>query len=315
MADKAKLLVLCGPTATGKTSLSIALAKQLDGEIICADSMQIYKGLVIGTAQATQDEMQGIPHHLTGFLPPDVRFSVADYVGMAQEAIADITARGKLPIVVGGTGLYIKSLVEGIQFSKQKTDLSVRAALQLQLEKEGIEPLFVRLMELDPQYANTLHPNNHGRVLRALELYLQTGKTMSEQLAESRPAERPYKDTIISLHYTTREILYAHINARVDVMMAQGLLQEAQSVFAQRERYITAAQAIGYKEFFPYFMQTDALQNCIEKLKQSSRNYAKRQITWFARMENLTWMMTDDADIVQHAMTLWHEKNAQRSVL
>lgn len=313
MADKARLLVICGPTATGKTSLSVALAKQFDGEIVCADSMQIYKGLMIGTAQVTQAEMQGVPHHLVGFLPPDVRFSVADYVKMAQDAIADISARGKLPIVTGGTGLYIKSLVEGIAFTEQKTDFTVRNALQAQLEKDGIAPLYAQLLAIDPQYGNTIHPNNYGRVLRALELYQQTGNTMSQQLAASRPAQRPYADTIIGLQYSTREKLYAAINARVDTMMLQGLLEEAKQVFVHRECYHTAAQAIGYKELFPYFMQTDSLENCVEKLKQASRNYAKRQITWFARMENITWLMADEQKLVAQAVTSMHK--AQGSVL
>ncbi|MEG1924247.1 MAG: tRNA (adenosine(37)-N6)-dimethylallyltransferase MiaA [Ruthenibacterium sp.] len=307
MADKAELLVICGPTATGKTSLSVALAKQMNSEIICADSMQIYQNLSIGTARVTTAEMQGVPHHLVGFLSPDVRFSVADYVKMAQDAIADITARGKLPIVVGGTGLYIKSLVEGIQFAAQKTDLSVREDLQTQLDSVGIMPLYARLLQVDPQYGNTIHPNNHGRVLRALELYLQTGKTMSQQLAASRPPERPYQDVLIGLQYATREILYSAINTRVDTMMQQGLLNEAEQVFLHRDSYVTAAQAIGYKELFPYFTQTDSLQNCVEKLKQSSRNYAKRQITWFARMEHLLWLPANETGSAAQVLKIWNE--------
>ena len=292
MADKAKtkILVLCGPTATGKTSLSVALAQQLNGEIICADSMQIYKGLTVGTAKVTPQEMQGVPHHLVDFLTPDVRFSVADYVTMAQKCVADIAARGKLPIVVGGTGLYIQSLVKGIQFTQDKTDLSYRTALEMQLAKEGIDPIFAQLQQVDPAYAATLHKNNHVRVLRAMELYLQTGKTMSQQLAQSLPSERPYDDVLVGLQYESREQLYTAINGRVNGMMQQGLLAEAEDVYNHKETYVTAAQAIGYKEFFPYFETQATLEECIEKLKQASRNYAKRQITWFSRMEHLVWV-------------------------
>ena len=292
MEDKAKnkILVLCGPTATGKTSLSVALAQQLDGEIICADSMQIYKGLSVGTAKVTAQEMQGVAHHLVDFLAPDVRFSVADYVQMAQQCIADITARGKLPIVVGGTGLYIQSLVKGVQFTQEKTDLSFRTALEAQLKQQGIDPLFAQLQQVDPVYAASVHKNNTVRVLRALELYLQTGKTMSQQLEQSLPSERPYDDVLIGLQYDSRETLYRAINQRVEHMMQQGLLAEAKDVYLHRDTYVTAAQAIGYKEFFPYFDGKATQEQCVEKLQQASRNYAKRQITWFSRMEKLTWM-------------------------
>ena len=304
MADKVKVVAVCGPTASGKTSLSVALAKQLDGEIICADSMQIYKHLNIGTAKVTTEEMQGIPHHLVGFLEPDIRFSVADYVLLAQECIKEISARGRLPILVGGTGLYVQSVLRGVQFAPQKTDMALRETLRQRLEKEGIDPLYQELCAVDPIYAKGLHKNNHGRVLRALELYRQTGKTMSEQLAASMPTERPYADVLIGLRYDNRETLYHHINARVDVMMQAGLLTEARFVYENRVRYLTAAQAIGYKEFFPYFEQKTSLEECVLKLKQASRNYAKRQITWFSHMENLQWAPAADLCAVQQIKEL-----------
>ena len=304
MADKVKVVAVCGPTASGKTSLSVALAKQLDGEIICADSMQIYKHLNIGTAKVTTEEMQGIPHHLVGFLEPDIRFSVADYVLLAQECIKEISARGRLPILVGGTGLYVQSVLRGVQFAPQKTDMALRETLRQRLEKEGIDPLYQELCAVDPIYAKGLHKNNHGRVLRALELYRQMGKTMSEQLAASMPTERPYADVLIGLRYDNRETLYHHINARVDVMMQAGLLTEARFVYENRVRYLTAAQAIGYKEFFPYFEQKTSLEECVLKLKQASRNYAKRQITWFSHMENLQWAPAADLCAVQQIKEL-----------
>ena len=191
MADKADIIVICGPTATGKTALSVALAKLLDGEVVSADSMQIYKGLRVGTAQATPEEMKGVPHHLVGFLPPEERFSVADYVRHAGECIAQITARGRVPIVAGGTGLYISSLVNGIDFTPDKADPAVRARLETELTEQGIGPLYARLQQVDPECAAKLHPNNHGRVLRALELYEQTGETMSCRLPRLPPAAAP----------------------------------------------------------------------------------------------------------------------------
>ena len=304
MADKVKLLVLCGPTATGKTALAVRLAQKLDGEVLSADSMQIYRGLRVGTAAPTEQEMQGIPHHLVGFLPPEERFSVADWVRCAQACIREIAGRGKTPIVAGGTGLYLTSLVEGIRFAPQTADLSVRARLQKELEADGIEPLYDRLVQIDPAYAATVHKNNHGRVLRALELYEQTGKTMTRQRQDSRPEERPYDARIWALDYPDRITLYAKIGQRVDRMMQEGLLQEARTVYEHRADFQTAAQAIGYKEFFDYFEGRADVDACVELLKQSTRRYAKRQLTWFRRMEGVRWENAGDpaaADRIQEA--------------
>lgn len=311
MADKANVLVITGPTATGKTVLSVLLAQRLNGEIICADSMQLYKGLTVGTAQATQEEMQGVAHHLVGFLPPEQRFSVADYVSAAAQCITAITARGHLPIVVGGTGLYIESLVKGIRFTEQKTDLSLRGELQKRLVQEGIEPLYEELCKADPDYAATLHKNNHGRVLRALELYVQTGQTMSQQLAQSLPPERPYHDIIVALNTPTREALYARIDARVDHMLQQGLLEEARVVYEHRDTYYTAAQAIGYKEFFGFWSGDEPLSTCVDKLKQASRHYAKRQLTWFRRMQAVHWLVTGAQDAAEQVQQLMRCANEQ----
>ena len=307
MADKVKLLVLGGPTASGKTALAVALAQELDGEVISADSMQIYAGLAIGTAAPTPEEMAGVPHHLIGFLPPQQAFSVADYVARAGACISEVQGRGKVPIVAGGTGLYLSSLVEGLQFTGEKADPAVRQRLQAELEAQGIGPLYERLQRIDPPYAATLHKNNHGRVLRALELYEQTGKTMSWQLAHSRPPEKPYDALVYGLAFPQRAQLYERIGLRVDNMMEQGLLREAQCVYQHRDTYRTAAQAIGYKEFFPYFAGQAPLDACIEKLKQATRNYAKRQLTWLRRMDGLQWEQAADPSAVQRIAQAWRK--------
>lgn len=308
MADKVDVLAVCGPTASGKTALAVSLARELDGEVVSADSMQIYRGLTVGTAAPTLAERQGVPHHLIGFVPPEQPFSVADYVAAASACVAGIAARGKVPIVAGGTGLYLSSLLEGVRFTGEKADPAVRRQLREQLEREGIGPLFARLQAVDPAYAATLHPNNHGRVLRALELYQQTGKTMSQQLAASRPAEPPYNVLLIGLDFPDRAQLYARIGQRVDAMMAQGLLEEARLVWRHRTQYRTAAQAIGYKEFFPYFEEEAPLEPCVDKLKQATRNYAKRQLTWFRRMTDIHWEQAGQADTVQRVVRRWHER-------
>ena len=301
MADKADIIVICGPTATGKTALSVALAKLLDGEVVSADSMQIYKGLRVGTAQAAPEEMKGVPHHLVGFLPPEERFSVADYVRHAGECIAQITARGRVPIVAGGTGLYISSLVNGIDFTPDKADPAVRARLETELTEQGIGPLYARLQQVDPEAAAVIHPNNQVRVLRALEHYRATGKKLSEQKAASLPPERPYRSLILGLDFPDRAALYRRIDLRVDKMLDAGLLAEAELVWNNRSRFRTAAQAIGYKEFFPYFEQTASLEACADKLKQASRNYAKRQLTWFRHMDGVVWLDAGAPEVQQCA--------------
>ena len=292
--EKTKILVITGPTATGKSSVSIELAKKYNGEIISADSMQIYKYLNIGTAKITNDEMRDIPHHLVDFLEPSCLFSVADFVKMANEKIEQINSNGKLPIIVGGTGLYISSLVNGIEFTEQKTDLSIRNKLEEELNLYGIEYLHKELLKIDNEYANKIDFNNHKRVLRALELYRQTGVTMSQQIENSKPKELPYDANIFILNYKDRQLLYDKINSRIDIMINEGLIEEAKFVYDNKSEFITAAQAIGYKELFPYFEKTDNLENCIEKLKQATRRYAKRQITWFKKIENSNWIMLDN---------------------
>lgn len=306
MADKADLIVICGPTATGKTAAAVSLAKRLDGEVISADSMQIYQGLRIGTAQATPEEMDGVPHHLVGFLPPEKRFSVAEYVAGASECIRQIHARGHVPIVAGGTGLYISSLVNGIDFTVMQDAPQLHARLEAELLEQGAEAMYRRLQQADPEAAAKLHAADRVRVLRALEWYEQTGQTARERIARSRPAQKPFCPLIFGLMPAGRALLYARIDARVDEMLQQGLLDEARLVYAHRAQYHTAVQAIGYKEFFPYFEGSAALSECTALLKRASRRYAKRQLTWFRHMEGIVWLDAD-SDAADEMARLWRQ--------
>lgn len=307
MAGLADLLVICGPTATGKTAAALALAKRLGGEIVSADSMQIYKGLPVGTAQPTAEELAGIPYHLIDFLAPEERFSVADYVRLASRTIEEIRCRGHVPIVAGGTGLYIESLVNGIDFTEVKSDPALRARIEQAFRDQGAQTLLARLAQVDPAYAAKLHAADQKRIVRALEWYIQTGETMSERLVHSRPAQKPYRPLLIGLAFPERAQLYAHINARVDAMLGQGLLTEARMVYDHRDTYATAAQAIGYKEFFPYWENAQTLAACTASLKQATRHYAKRQITWFRRMEGVVWLAADDPALAEKIAALWRD--------
>ena len=292
--NKQKVLVVLGPTASGKTSLALRLAQQYHGEIISADSMQIYRGLDIGTAKATAAQRAAVPHHLIDICEPQQLFSVADFVEAAHLKITEIAARGHLPIIAGGTGLYISSLIEGISFSQEGEKAEIRKELFLQAEQLGNEAMYEQLVSVDPETAAQVHPNNLKRVLRALEFYKVTGQTLAAQRAASRPASQPYDALLLGLRYDDREQLYTMINARVDEMMSEGLLAEAKLVFAHRGEWRTAVQAIGYKELFPFIEEQQPLEDCVQKLKQATRNYAKRQMTWFGRMEQIHWLNAAD---------------------
>ena len=306
MADlsKPRVVAVGGPTASGKTALSVALARAFDGEIINADSMQIYKNLDVGTAKPSAEERQGIPHYLLDFLSPETPYSVADFTAAADPLIRDITARGRLPLVVGGTGLYITSLLSGMAFAPEKTDPAIRARLQARADTEGGAALYAELQRIDPDYAAQVHPNNLPRVIRALELFEATGRRMSDQRREARPAEAPYHALCLCLTCRDRTVLYSRIDRRVDEMVENGVLDEARQVYDHRDAYRTAAQAIGYKEFFPYFEGTANLTECTERLKQATRNYAKRQLTWFRRQNDAVWLYLDEEDVTEHACTL-----------
>ena len=275
---KTKVLVVAGPTASGKTGLGIALARRLDGEIVCADSMQIYTGMPIATAAPTAAEWQAAVHHLAEILPPDTPFSVAQYCKLAAETVADIAARGKVPILVGGTGLFIDSFIDHIQFAHVQTNPDLRREL---LAKDGTE-LYRTLQQVDPTAAAEIHPNNKNRVVRALELYY-AGITKTAQNAASRREDSPYEALYFVLRYRDRQVLYDRINARVDAMLAAGLVEEAR-------------QAIGHKELLPYLEGSEPLETAVERLKQETRRYAKRQITWFKRRQGTVVLEPDTMD-------------------
>ena len=298
------MLAVAGPTATGKTALGVELALRLGGEIISADSMQIYRGLDIGTAKVTPAEMRGVPHHGLDILPPEAAFSVADFTAMAGRLTEEIASRGRLPILVGGTGLYIQSFLYGVRFAEEKAPDGLRRQLADELAARGPAALYAELQAADPEAAAAIHPNNHLRVLRALEHYRATGRRLSEQKAASLPPERPYRALVLGLDFPAREQLYRRIDARVDRMLEQDLLEEARMVYDRRAFCRTAAQAIGYKEFFPYFAGEDSLARCTEQLKQASRRYAKRQLTWFRHMDGVVWLDAGAPDLAAQALRL-----------
>lgn len=304
---KHPVLAVVGPTATGKTALGVALAEQFGGEIISADSMQIYKGLDIGTAKVTPEETHGIPHHAVDLLEPDQTFSVADFTTLAGTLETDLSARGKLPILVGGTGLYVQSFLYGVRFTAEKAPDGLREQLAAELAEKGPAALYEELKQVDPEAAAAIHPNNQVRVLRALEHYRATGRRLSEQKAASLPPERPYRALVLGLDFPERAQLYRRIDLRVDKMLDAGLLDEAKLVYDHRQTYRTAAQAIGYKEFFSYFEGTAPLDACTEKLKQASRNYAKRQLTWFRHMDGVVWLDASAPDVTARAVQLTQE--------
>ncbi|MBQ8767495.1 MAG: tRNA (adenosine(37)-N6)-dimethylallyltransferase MiaA [Clostridia bacterium] len=290
---KIPVIAVVGPTASGKTSLSINIAKKFRGQVVSADSMQIYEKMDIATAKPTLDEMQGIKHHLIGFQPIDKKFSVAEYVGLANDCIEKIHNEGALPVVAGGTGLYIDSLLQNIQFSKEENNSEIRNELTALFDEKGAEYMLEALREIDPETAERLHLKDKIRIIRALEIYKVTGKTMTEQKILSREEESPYEVLYIGINYRDRNVLYDRINRRVDIMLENGLLEEAKD-FYNTSSDTTACQAIGYKELAPYFKGENQLSECVEKLKQETRRYAKRQLTWFRKNENINWVYPDD---------------------
>lgn len=291
--SKIPLIAIVGPTASGKTSLAVEICKRLGGEAVSCDSMQIYEGMDIATAKPTVEEMQGIPHHLIGFLSPDEQFSVAKYCEMARECVNDITNRNKKAVLVGGTGLYYSSLTDNISFFEEETDFDYREELKRRAESEGAEVLLDELRKVDPESASQLHINNLGRIMRALEIYHATGKTKTEQNNQSRLNPSPFEVTAICLDARDRQFLYNRINLRVDLMLEAGLLKEAKRFF-DSPLGNTAKQAIGYKELDPYFKGEKTLDECIENLKMQTRRYAKRQLTWFRRDERINFLYIDD---------------------
>ncbi|MGN1133839.1 MAG: tRNA (adenosine(37)-N6)-dimethylallyltransferase MiaA [Oscillospiraceae bacterium] len=292
MEEKIPLIVVAGPTASGKTRLAVELAKIYNGEVVSADSMQIYKGMDIVTAKPTAEEMQDIPHYMIDFLYPEESFSVADYVKMANGVILDIFNRGKIPILCGGTGLYISSLVNNVTFDDTGKDEKIRSKYEGQAKEFGNHYLWEKLNAIDPGTAQNVHENNLPRVIRGLEVYELTGTKLSEHKEKSRLNESPYKSCIIGIGFEDRQVLYNRINVRVDQMIDNGLIEEAQCSY-ENNNMATANQAIGYKELIPFFENKSSLNECIEKIKQETRRYAKRQLTWFRRMDNINWVYYD----------------------
>ncbi|MCY9159330.1 tRNA (adenosine(37)-N6)-dimethylallyltransferase MiaA [Bacillus atrophaeus] len=294
---KQPVVILVGPTAVGKTNISIQLAKALNAEIISGDSMQIYRGMDIGTAKISEREMEGIPHHLIDILDPSEPFSTADYQRLVRSKIKEISERGKLPMIVGGTGLYIQSVLYDYTFTEEANDPVFRKKMEETAVQEGAEALHARLAAADSEAAASIHPNNIRRVIRALEILHTSGKTMSQHLKEQK-REQLYHSVMIGLTMD-REALYERINERVDIMMAAGLADEVKRLYNQNLRDCQSIQAIGYKELYAYFDGIVTLSEAVEQLKQNSRRYAKRQLTWFRNKMHVSWFdMTPPVDAV-----------------
>lgn len=292
MDSKQKLVVIIGPTAVGKTKLSIELAKRFNGEIISGDSMQIYRKMDIGTAKIKENEMEGIPHHLIDIKEPDESFSVAEFQHLVRAKINEISGKGKLPIIVGGTGLYIQSVIYDYQFSDAPADEVFRFMLEAKVKEIGNDALYQELVGIDPASASQIHPNNVRRVIRALEIYHCTNKTMSEYQNEQQP-DLLYDTALIGLTME-REMLYERINYRVALMMEEGLLEEVKALYQQGLRACQSIQAIGYKEIYEFLDGKVTMKEAAENLKQNSRRYAKRQLTWIRNKMDVEWFdMTD----------------------
>ena len=286
-----KIVCVVGPTACGKTTLGVLLAKQFNGEVVSADSMQIYKGMTIGTAAPTAVEMDGVPHHMIAVADPSEQWSVARYAQAAIPIIDDILARGKLPILVGGTGLWLEAVVSGRTFAGGHAGGAVRETLQQRLEAEGIGPLLAELRQVDPAAAERLHPADEKRILRALEVYLETGKTITAHNEETQRLPPRYDAVWIGLRFADREDMKALIDRRVDKMVEQGLLEEVQSLLQSGiPREATALQAIGYKEFLGVADGTATVEEAVAEVKLRSRQYAKRQLTWLRRSRDIHWI-------------------------
>ena len=289
LENKPRVIVIVGPTASGKTALSIELAKQINGEIVSCDSMQIYKDMDIGTAKPTIDEMQGIKHYLIDFVLPDQRYSVADYKNDAKKAIKEILEKGKTPIIVGGTGLYVDSLIYEIEYQNIKFDEEYRNKLERIADEEGLDKLYEEAKKIDEKAIEKISKNDRKRILRILEIYHATGKNKTQQEIESRKKEVEYDYHVYALNWN-REKLYERINKRVDIMIDQGLIEEVKNVYEKYSEFPTAMQGLGYKEVVEYLENKLTKEEMIEKIKQETRRYAKRQMTWFRKNKQTIWL-------------------------
>ena len=295
--EKSKVIVICGPTASGKTALSIELAKKINGEIISCDSMQIYKDMNIGTAKPNKEEMQGIKHYLLDYVSPDKRYSVAEFKKDAINAIEEIIKKGKMPIIVGGTGLYIDSLIYGIEYNDIKIDEKYREELE-QIEKEqGLETLYQMAQKIDSKAMEKISQNDKKRIMRVLEIYKATGKTKTEQEEESRKNGIPYDYKVFAINWD-RQVLYERINKRVDLMIKKGLIEEVENILSKYKKFPTAMQGLGYKEVVDYLKGNYTKEEMIEKIKMETRRYAKRQLTWFRKNKQTIWL--DGSNSIQN---------------
>ncbi len=292
--EQPAVIAVVGATASGKTALGIELSKEYGGEVVSADSMQLYEGLDIATAKPTAEEMQGIPHHLISVLPPEHACSVAVYTEMARQKIAEILERGRIPVIVGGTGLYVDSLLDNIQFPEIPVDAALRERLSREAETLGNAAMRQRLMQVDPESAQRLHENNLRRILRALEVYEQTGIPLSEHARRSRAVPPPWNVIRIGIGFSDREKQYERIRQRVDAMTERGLLDEVRAEYLSGRRRATAAAAIGYKELLPWLTGYVTLQDALDKVKRETCRYAKRQGTWFRRNSQTEWIYRDE---------------------
>lgn len=297
-----KVIVICGPTASGKTALSIELAKKINGEIVSADSMQIYDEMSIGTAKPDKEEMQGIKHYLVGNISPTRRYSVSDYKNDAIGAIEEIIKNKKEPIVVGGTGLYVNSLIYGIDYPEIETNLKYRDELEKIAEEKGLEHLYKLAEQIDKEAMKNISINDRKRIIRVLEIYKETGKTKTELEIESRKNGIPYDYRVFAINMP-REILYNRINQRVDIMLEKGLIEEVKKLYEKYgEQLCTSVQGIGYKEVIDYLKGNYTKEEMIEKIKMETRRYAKRQLTWFRKIPNVIWL--DGLDNIQNNVNI-----------
>lgn len=288
--QKQKVIVICGPTASGKTALSIELAKKIDGQIVSADSMQIYDEMDIGTAKPDLEEMQGIKHYLIGHVKPTERYSVSNYKKDAENAIKEIISNKKRPIVVGGTGLYVNSLIYGIEYPQIEIDFKYRKELEEMCNTIGLEQLYNKALEIDREATEKISKNDKKRILRIIEIYHQTGKTKTQLEIESKKNGVQYDYDVYAINIE-RDILYERINKRVDMMIDKGLIEEVKRIYDKYgENLLTSIQAIGYKEVIEYFKGEYTKEDMIEKIKMETRRYAKRQLTWFKKIENVKWI-------------------------
>ena len=296
MSGGIKVAAVVGATASGKTALAVELARRLNGEVISADSMQIYRGLSIATAKPTAEEMNGIPHHLIDFAELDEEFSVARFCELGHRAIEGVSARGRLPIVCGGTGLYVDSLLNNIIFPDIPSDGALRDRLNSEFDEHGGGALLERLRKADPETAEKLSPADRKRIVRGLEVYELSGTTLSEFNRRSREFPDRYRSCIIGIGYRDRQKLYDRINLRVDMMLRDGLIDEVKGFFYSENTGKTVVQAIGCKELLPYLRGEQTLDEAVEKLKMETRRFAKRQLTWFRRNDKIIWIYADECD-------------------